>query len=76
MARTPRNRRRWLFAGIASGLLMGLCRIGLGRHFFSDTLIAIVLVTLVAALVARLLAASGSPADSGSGTMQDAIQRP
>jgi len=48
----------------------------LGRHFFSDTLIAIVLVTLVAALVARLLAASGSPADSGSGTMQDAIQRP
>lgn len=48
---------------------MGACRIGLGRHFLSDVIIAMLLVALVAALVAGLMQRLGAPPVDASGTM-------
>ncbi|MBU3694034.1 MAG: phosphatase PAP2 family protein [Rhodocyclaceae bacterium] len=70
MATRRRARRAWLVGGLATGALMGFCRVGLGRHFLSDALIATVLVTLVAAVVAALMSRLGAPPDGASGTMQ------
>lgn len=64
-----RRRRAWLLGGLASGALMGVCRIGLGRHFLSDALIAMLLVALVAALLAALMTRLGAPPDGASGTI-------
>ena len=39
-----RRRRRWLLAGIALGLLIGLLRIALGGHFLSDILFCLAIM--------------------------------
>ena len=65
-----RRRRAWLLGGLASGALMGVCRIGLGRHFLSDALIAMLLVALVAALLSALMTRLGAPPDGAAGTIQ------
>lgn len=65
-----RRQRLWLLSGLAGGAAMGFCRIGLGRHFLSDAVIAMLLVMLVAALVAALMQRLGAPPDGASGTMR------
>lgn len=69
MASERRRRRAWLIGGLACGALMGLCRVGLGRHFPSDALIAMLLVALVAAVVAAIMRRIGAPPDGASGTI-------
>lgn len=68
-ARSRQRRRAWLLGGLACGALMGVCRVGLGRHFPSDALIAMLLVALVAAVVAAIMRRMGAPPDGASGTI-------
>lgn len=55
VAGSRRARRRWLIAGIAGGLTMGVCRMATGSHFLSDVLMAMFLVWLVTAVCAAVL---------------------
>lgn len=69
MAANRRRRQLWFAGGLATGALMGVCRIGLGRHFLSDVVIAMLLVALVAALLAALMQRLDAPLADASGTM-------
>lgn len=46
--------RRWLVGGLILGSIVGLTRISVGAHFFSDVIFAFLVVFLAAALVATL----------------------
>lgn len=69
MASSRRRRHLWFATGLATGALMGFCRVGLGKHFLSDSVIAVLLVALTAALVAALMQRLGAPPADASGTM-------
>lgn len=55
----PRQRRRWLAAGIGAGMLIGLVRVVQGGHFFSDVLGALAVVWAVDAALYRFMAGRG-----------------
>ena len=50
-----RSRRRWLLAGLAAGVGIGMLRIALGRHYPSDVIFSGVFVLLTAAILYRLM---------------------
>ena len=50
-----RSRRRWLLAGLAAGIGIGMLRIALGRHYPSDVIFSGVFVLLTAAILYRLM---------------------
>lgn len=65
-----RRPRRWLIAGIATGGMLGLMRIGQGGHFLSDVIFSFYVVYLAAWLLHRWMfnnpmnATGNRPADS------------
>jgi lipid A 4'-phosphatase len=55
IARGRRRRRAWLVGGLAFALLVGLVRIAVGAHFFSDVLLAIAFTWVISALCAAVI---------------------
>ncbi len=57
----PKQRRRWMLAGIVAGGITGLARIVQGGHFFSDIFFSFWVVWLTATTVAWLLKLENPP---------------
>ena len=55
------RRRRWLVAGLAAGIGIGILRIALGRHYPSDVIFSGVFVLLTAALLYRPMIGERAP---------------
>ena len=55
------RRRRWMTIGLAAGIVIGIARVALGRHYPSDVIFSGVFVVLTAAALHRLMFDEESP---------------